>query len=319
MKAKVSILIPIYKAEQYIEKCLQSVFEQTYDNIEYILVDDASPDHSIDIVNQIIKRYQGRSQSVKIIKNKGNLGIATTRNILINNATGDYIYFVDSDDFIQNNTIELFITTALKENADIVRCNYFNYENETCNPVIRESNNNREDMVAKCLSSENSMNSLWLLFIRRSIFTDNGLIFPNNINGCEDHLMTIKLFYYASKIVDIPEPLYYYRLDNQSSVTQQKSYFHTNACNAINEIIIFLKEKHLYEKNKEYCLKLMFTTKQHFLINKSIRDVNKYINTFPESNSCYKYYAFNKKQKFLFFLAEHKLKLLIKIISKLSC
>ena len=121
MKTKVSILIPIYKAEQYIEECLQSVFEQTYDNIEYILVDDASPDHSIDIVNQTIRKYQEKSQSVKIIINKKNLGIAKTRNILLNNATGDYIYFVDSDDFIKNNTIELFVSTALKENADIVR------------------------------------------------------------------------------------------------------------------------------------------------------------------------------------------------------
>lgn len=318
MKTKVSILIPIYMAEKYIEKCLQSVFEQTYDNIEYILVDDASTDHSIDIVDQTIKKYHKNSQSVKVITNKKNLGIAQTRNILLNNATGDYIYFVDSDDYIENNTIEIFVTTALKENADIVRCNYFKYKNGTCNPVIRESCNDGEDMVTNCLSTESSMKSLWLLFIRRSIFTDNHLKFPNNINGCEDYLMTIKLFYFASKIVDIPEPLYYYRLDNQSSVTQQKYYFHTNACNAINEVILFLKEKHIYENNKEYCLRLMFTTKQHFLINKSIRDVDKYIKTFPESNSCYKYYHFNKKQKILFFLAEHKLKMLIKIISKFS-
>lgn len=317
MKTKVSILIPIYKAERYIENCLQSVFEQTYDNIEYILVDDASPDHSIDIVNQTIRKYQEKSQSVKIIINKKNLGIAKTRNILLNNATGDYIYFVDSDDFIKNNTIELFVSTALKENADIVRCNYYKYINGTCNAVMRESCNDEKDMVANCLSTESSMKSLWLLFIRRSIFTDNHLKFPDNINGCEDYLMTIKLFYYASKIVDIPEPLYYYRLDNQESVTQRKYYFHTNACNAINEVILFLKEKQIYEKNKEYCLRLMFTTKQHFLINKSIRDIDKYINTFPESNSCYKYYHYNKKQKIIFFLAEHKLKMLIIIISKL--
>ena len=317
MKTKVSILIPIYKAEQYIEECLQSVFEQTYDNIEYILVDDASPDHSLDIVNQIIRKYKEKSQSVKVITNRKNLGIAQTRNILINNATGEYIYFVDSDDFIKKNTIEIFVTTALKEKADIVRCNYFNYVNETCNPIIREPCNNGEDMIANCLSAESSMNSLWILFIRRSIITDNDLKFPNNINSCEDYLMTIKLFYYASKIVDIPDLLYYYRLDNQASVTQRKSIFHTNACNAINEVILFLKEKHIYENNKEYCLRLMFTTKQHFLINKSIRNVDKYIKTFPESNSCYKYYHFNKRQKILFFLAEHKLKMIIKIISKL--
>lgn len=315
MEKKVSILIPIYKAEQYIEECLVSILEQTYEYIEYVLVNDATPDHSIEIVNQILIKYPLRSPFVKIINNTSNLGIANTRNILLNNATGDYIYYIDSDDFIEPDTIEKFVLTAENGAADIVRCNYYKLKNGKAESITRKLSNTKEQKIVSCLSTENQMNSLWLLFIRRSLFTDNNLSFPNNINACEDYLMTIKLFYYANKIVDIPEPLYYYRLDNQASVTHQKRIFHTNACNAINEVILFLKEKHIYENNKEYCLRLMFTTKQHFLINKSIRDVDKYIKTFPESNSYYKYYQYSKKQKILFFLAEHKLKILIKIIS----
>ena len=313
MKVKVSILIPIYMAERHISECIQSVFEQTYDNIEYIIVNDASPDHSIEIVNQISNKYPHRKQFVKIINNTKNFGIAQTRNILIENATGNYIYFVDSDDYIEKNAIEVFVNTAVKENADIVRCNYYNLKEGKSNPVIRKFDKT-EDFVANSISYDYDMKSLWVLFVRRTLFTENRLSFPNHINGCEDFLMTVKLFYYANIIVDIPNLLYHYRQYEGTSLTKQKNSFYSDTCNAVSEIILFLKDKHLFEKHKDLCLRLMFTAKQHYLINKSIRDINKYINTFPESNSCYKLYKYNKKQTILFFLAEHKLTILIKLI-----
>ena len=312
---KVSILIPVYKAECYFKECLDSIFSQSYDNIEYVFVNDASPDNCIDILKQTIKSYPKREPRIKIIENKGNKGVAYTRNVLISNATGDFIYFVDSDDFIEQNTIETFVNTAQTENADIVRCNYSKYYNGHSDPVIRNLNYTKEERLARSIANDYGMESLCFLFIRREIITENHLTFPENINGSEDFLMTEKLFYYTNRVVDIPETLYNYRLDNELSITHQEHTFRSHSILAVKKIEEFLTDKGILHLYKEQLLRLMFTSKQHFLLNKKIRDVDKYINTFPESNHCYRLYNYSKKQKILFVLAEHKLPFLIRLIS----
>jgi len=315
---KVSILIPVYKAEKYFAECLAAVFEQTYDAIEYVLVNDATPDNSMDVFRQVVKSYPQRESSIVIVENERNRGVAYTRNVLIEHATGDYVYFVDSDDIIERNSIETFVKEAKEKDADIVRCNYSKFYDAQCYPVIRKSIATNEDLLAHCLSNDYGMESLCFLFIRRTLFTEHHLRFPEDINGCEDFLMTVKLFYYTNKVVDTNLPLYYYRLDNNLSITHQEQTFRSHTLKAVEGIVSFLKEKDLYEQYKEQLLRLMFTSKQNFLLNKAIRDIDKYINTFPESNSCYKLYKYNKRQVFLFFLAEHKLSSLIKIISLLT-
>lgn len=315
---KVSVLVPVYKAEKYIAACLHSLFSQTYDDIEYVFVNDASPDSSIDIVRQVAHEYPQREPQVVIVENERNCGVAYTRNVLMEKATGDYIYFVDSDDFIDPDTIETLAGTAMREEADIVRCDYYKYINGKTEPVIRTPIKEGEDLMMHCLSNKYGMESLCFLFIRRSIITQHQLRFPEGINGCEDLLMTVRLFYYTNKLVDTHRPLYYYRLDNIQSITHQTQTFRTHSVQAIQEIIIFLKEKGVYEQYLPQLLQLMFTSKQHFLINKNIRDIDKYISTFPESNHCYQQYNYNTKQRLLFFLAEHRLTHLLKLICKLT-
>lgn len=301
---KVSILIPVYEAEKYIVQCLRSVFNQSYDNIEYIFVNDATTDNSMILVSQIIHEFPNRESSCIIISNEKNKGIAETRNILLENATGDYIYFVDSDDFIEPDTINIFVNYATNNNADIVRCEYFKFYNGKSYPIPRKDIDCK-DLISHCLSNDYGMESLWLLFIKKELFTVNDLRFSKSINGCEDFLMTIKLFYHTNKLIDIHKPFYHYRLDNTNSITHQSLSFRLYSIEATKEIISFLKEKNIYEKHKNAILNLMYTCKQHFLLNKEIRDVDKYINTFPESNSCYRQYKYSKKQKILLFLAEH--------------
>ena len=315
---KVSILIPVYKAEKYIAECLRSLFMQTYENIEYVFVNDASPDSSIDIVRRVAKEYPQRLPNVIIVENECNRGVAYTRNVLMEKATGDYIYFVDSDDFIELDTIETFVATAQKENTDIVRCDYFKYVDGLATPIIRQPIKEGENLMTHCLSNNYGMESLCFLFIRRSIITQHQLRFPEGINGCEDFLMTVHLFYHTNKVVDLFRPLYYYRMDNAQSITHQPQTFRTHSIQAVQEIITFLKGESVYEQYLPQLLQLMFTSKQHFLINKNIRDINKYINTFPESSGCYKAYPYNNRQKLLFFLAEHHMTSLLKLICKLT-
>ena len=115
----VTIGIPVYNVEAYIEKCLLSVLAQTYVYLEVLVIDDCGTDKSMDIVRQI-KRTHARGKCVKIIKQPHNRGLSEARNAAINNANGRYLYFIDSDDFIEKKTIEIMVTQAEEHNGDIV-------------------------------------------------------------------------------------------------------------------------------------------------------------------------------------------------------
>ena len=317
MTPKVSILIPVYKAEHFFAQCLHSVFNQTYENIEYVFVNDATPDSSMDILQQVVKTYPQRQKQVVIIENERNRGVAYTRNVLLNNASGDFIYYVDSDDFIEPDTIETLITTATVEKSDIVRCNYFEYYNGVSTPVLRNTEPDEDGLIGQCMRGKNKMNAMWLLLIRRQLFATHHLAFVNDINGPEDIMMTIKLFCSTNNVAETPKPLYHYRLDNSTSITHNELSFRNHFLLAVEQIVAFLKEKGVYEKYYEQTLQLMFTSKQHFLINKKIRNIDKYINTFPESSHCYRQYNYSMKQQLLFFLAEHRMSNILKFINKL--
>ena len=317
MNPKVSILIPVYKAEDYIGECLHSVFEQTYENIEYILVNDSTPDASMSKVDETLEKFPNRKAHVVVINNTENKGIAATRNVLLQNATGDYIYFVDSDDFIEPDTIETLVRSAIETKSDIVRCDYFKYCDGISTPVVRKPMSKDEDLLSACLSNKYGMESLTFLFIRRDIITLHSLHFPEDINGCEDMLMTVKLFYYTNKVVDIYKPLYHYRIDNVLSITHQPLSFRSHSIKAVQEIKAFLKQEGIENRYHSELLQLMFTSKQHFLINQSIRDVDTYLSTFPEANHCYHHYNYSMRQKLLFYLAEKNCRTLLKLITRI--
>ncbi|MEG0697951.1 MAG: glycosyltransferase [Algoriella sp.] len=124
MNPKVSILVPIYKVENFIECCATSLFEQNFEHIEYIFVNDKSPDRSIELLKGVIEKYPHRKANVKIIDHQENKGLAGARNTGVENATGEYILHVDSDDYLDLNAIDLLYTKAVETNSDIVTCNY---------------------------------------------------------------------------------------------------------------------------------------------------------------------------------------------------
>ena len=121
-KMKVSILVPIYNVENFISRCLESLFSQTYSNIEYVFVNDCTPDNSMTILSDMLQKYPSRATMVKIINNPENQGIAIVRNTLLENATGEYILFVDSDDWIEKDMVENLVERATSTDADIVGC-----------------------------------------------------------------------------------------------------------------------------------------------------------------------------------------------------
>lgn len=103
---KVSILVPIYGVEKYIEKCAHSLFRQTYSNIEYVFMNDCTPDYSMQVLQGVLAAYPERKDAVKIVEHSCNKGLSSARNIAFEASTGDYVMHVDSDDFLDVNAVE---------------------------------------------------------------------------------------------------------------------------------------------------------------------------------------------------------------------
>ena len=146
---KVSVLIPIYNVESVFARCLDAVFSQTYGDIDYVFVNDCTPDNSMAVLARKCEQYPHRAASVRIITNSTNQGIAQVRNTLLDNAQGDYVLFVDSDDWIEKNMVMELVETAVLYNLDIVGCNFvWEYANgETKLNYDNFSDSCRENMI----------------------------------------------------------------------------------------------------------------------------------------------------------------------------
>lgn len=315
MKPKISILIPVYKSEKYISKCLQSVLSQTYTDLEIIIVDDASPDNSMAIAERLIQQT-ANTYDIKVLHNEKNQGIATVRNILLDNATGDFILFVDSDDYIATNAVESLVDRAAKTNCDIVRSGYFEVKGEQVRTIPLKPWRDKIGLLKQHIKAWDSIEAMWQLFIRRSMIEEHHIRFAEGVNASEDHLMMIKLYFYADSITDSEKPIYYYRIDNEQSVTHvNPKAFHDSMYKGMDNAISFLKDNGVYETYRDEVLTRTFLTKQTFLLNKENRDIDLFVNTHSECNSYYRKFNYNRSQKILFRLAELGQRRLLKLLT----
>jgi len=213
---KVSILVPVYGVEKFIEKCACSLLEQTYENIEYIFVDDCSPDKSVEIIKKVIKQYD--RDNVTIIRHETNKGVGATRRTALLSATGDYILYVDSDDYLEKDAVSKLVDEAMRTGADVVRLNFYTEWARTRKPYYGQWSENSHEYT-RLLLNASTMPGLVLHLIKKSLFIDNDLLPIEGINMGDDFVLTPRLCYHANKIAQIKEPLYHYLQTNSSSYT----------------------------------------------------------------------------------------------------
>lgn len=221
-KPEISVCIPIWNVEKYVERCLRSVFEQTIaDKAEFILVNDCTSDHSMDIAQKVIQDYPHLTGQIKIIEHEVNKGSAAARNTLLDNATGKYLIYVDSDDWCEPDYLEALYTTAETENADIVGCNLIkeNVDGQIKTTVFLDSNN---ETNIKNLLKGTLPGWLHIKFFKRSLFQN--IRFVDGLDIMEDSLINIKLFSVAYKTVQINKFLYHYNQTNNYSLTSQYAF-----------------------------------------------------------------------------------------------
>lgn len=199
----VSILVPVYNCEDYLEKCLNSVINQTYDNLQIVAIDDGSKDNSWDILNRISEK-----DSRIEIRKQTNQGVATTRNRLISMAKGDYVLFVDSDDWLELDAVE----TAIRVQRE------FDYDLVTFEAVGNDNGINeiysKDQAIKEFLRHITFRGNLWNKLIRRSLL--NGLWFDENISYGEDALMCWGILQKCSKVRVTSNQLYHYRVNDLS-------------------------------------------------------------------------------------------------------
>ena len=311
---QVSILMPVYKVEQYLEKTLDSIFTQTYPDICFVFVNDCSPDNSLQVLTDTIEKHHVDSVRYVIVNHEKNEGIAVSRADAIVHAQGDYIFFVDSDDWIESNTVEQMVAATRGGAIDIVGYDFmkdFLSGKTTCHHE-RYAETCRENMY-RCLNYDIAT-VLWKLLIRRTLF-DNFTITPH-VDIVEDYIMSVKLYYYAKSFVSLPKALYHYVQYNQARVSLQSLWSVNMHIKGVEEVEAFLREKDLYDDNVEHKLLLRkFNIKSNFL-TKQLLDYKRYKDTFPEANGIWREMGYSRKENIKFWLAEHGLYSLLKLIQK---
>jgi glycosyltransferase involved in cell wall biosynthesis len=226
MMNNVALIIPFYNVERYIFRCANSLFLQSFENIEYLFIDDASNDGSYEILLKALDLFPKRKNQVKILKNANNLGAATSRSIGIQNTNCKYILMIDSDDYIEPNMIECLFSKAIKTNSDIVVSDIiFEYHNKSS--ILKDYvSENKYENIKSLLSDTKISASLCNKLIKRSLYVycgyenNYGLIFN------EDKYLLVKLLFYANKVVQIKNSYYHYIQYNENSVSRVKTQKH---------------------------------------------------------------------------------------------
>lgn len=215
---RVSVCVPVYGVEDYIERCARSLFEQTYDAIEYVFVDDCAIDNSISILKRVLNDYPNRIGSVRIIRHRRNSGLAVARNTCVNSASGDYIIHVDSDDWLEKNTVEECVKSVSKTNYDIVYFDIISHW-EGYNDILNIPLGVTKDKLLEEMLSYRVRHCLCGSFIKRSLYVENNIHALDGINMAEDFQVSPLLLYYAKSIFSIGKVLYHYNRTKDVSYT----------------------------------------------------------------------------------------------------
>lgn len=287
MNKDISVLLPVYNVEKYIEKTLLSLFNNTIiDKTEIIILNDCSQDNSMEIIYKLCNKYP--SINVQIYNNKSNKGISYTRQVLLNHARGKYLIFVDSDDIVEKNYLELMYNEAEKTQADIVGCKLIiesNNGSKTEIPVQEYGKNGHEWILL--WETEKLSNWLHTRLIRRDTITKNNITFIDNINWGEDTIFLTQLYTKNITVSHIDDVLYHYIRHNDSLSMQLTNEIKADhLIKTQNHFEIILNES--YEQNDEvftYLNSVKSRKKKAIIFNGTWKAQKKYISLWPEIDS----------------------------------
>ena len=257
----VSIIIPVYNVEKYLTKCLDSVINQTYSNLEIILVDDGSTDRS----GVICDEYAGLDERIKVIHNK-NSGVSSARNTGIKICKGDFIAFIDSDDYVDKKYIVSLLEPLMKDNYDFVFCGFLEfYVKSKKKSYHLLSDKELNDLTGVFFKDYHIFQQLllypWIKLYKRDIIFNNDLWFPEDLTDGEDQFFNFSYFEKVKKYKYVNQALYIYCHRPGISLSSQKtlqSYY--------SNLKKLKREKEFYKKNNIACYDKLLITSAMLLI-----------------------------------------------------
>ncbi len=307
---KVSVIIPVYGVEKYIERCSRSLFEQTMkEGIEFIFVNDATPDQSIEILNNVLKKYPLRKNQVKILHNEKNLGLAATRKAGVREANGDYIIHCDSDDWVEPDMYELLYDAAIQTDADIVGCDIIE-EFPSCSKILKQDFElpiQDQCKIMLDVGTRKLERYVWNRMFRHSMYNNVGLSNPD-INFWEDICVTIPAHALAKKISYVQKGLYHYnRVNSKSLVSSFNEKKLSDMMTAGRFLELSLQHIPNFKELQNSLNNRLLACKLPYIINKftfnpsTWRDrwPNLPISTYPSLKMKFIMYLANKKQDYI--------------------
>ena len=288
---KVSIIVPVYNVESYLDKCLNSLVNQTLKEIEIIIVNDGSTDNSKKIIDKYAKKYKN---IIAITKENG--GVSEARNLGLTKATGEYIAFLDSDDWVELDMYEKMYQKALAENFDIVAC-----DTQAIFPNEKQyiGSNIKEDNVLNNTLMIDAYAVLWNKIYKKELL--EGIKFKKGMNFCEDVEFLYMIYPKIKKIGVIKEPLHNY-LQREGSLTYVYDKKLYKLIEAMDDIVNYYKENNILDKymaeiEYTYARYLYATFIKRIARTRNKEEFNKAVNLVLEKVN--KEYPNNKKKKYL--------------------
>lgn len=291
MEAKlVSYIIPVYNVSAYIERCAKSLFTQTYGDIEFIFINDCSTDDSEVKLRKVIELFPNVQCRVKIISNKTNLGSATTRNIGLSNAAGNYVMFADSDDWISMDYVESMVRQIDSGSYDIVYCDYFESYNNHDNRISQAYGQDNIECI-RAMLGRGMHGSTCNKIYRRSFLLKTKQRFVKGADLFEDVSWNIRLFACTTKISYIPKAFYHYVQYNSNSIIKSMASSEKKRDRAMQRIenvrvaCDYLIALGFVEKLGKEMREWKLMAKNDLIDDKDDSSLQTWVETFPEADS----------------------------------
>ena len=241
----ISVIVPVYRVEKYLNECIDSILSQTYENFELILVDDGSPDNS----GKICDEYAEKDKRIKVI-HKENGGVSSARNLGLDNANGEYVTFIDSDDFVDKRYLKALYNSLKDSGSDVSVCRFSKYsslgysiypEDFPKSTLIKNNSDEFFDFFSRYFSLKcHVFGSVWRCLFKKSTIGETR--FDKNIRISEDLLFTTNVVFNSKNISFVNESLYFYRMDNSSATSSyKKSFFESQAQLSHELCVLFAK------------------------------------------------------------------------------
>ncbi len=280
---KVSVIVPFYKVEKYIEKCASSLLQQTLDDMEFIFVDDCGEDNSANILKKVIEQYSNRD--VKVVKMERNSGVSAARACGIEMAHGEYIGFCDSDDWMESDMYRTLYNEAINVHADIVGCGFVEHKEGRETFIQFDEEEDKEEKIFSSNHFGSVYGALWNKIVRRKFFIEHNEHLGKGLSMWEDSLTLIPLRLKSNKSVFLSPCLYHYNVNENSNTMKFSMKKVNDSIEATKRLEKYFQQEGYYTESALLINFLKINAKEVLLRFPTQENLQLWRNTFPESQS----------------------------------